>query len=707
MDLRYAIRGFRRNPGFSLAAILSLAIGIGANTSMFSVTSALLLHPLPYRDAGRLVILWNTSPGLNITQDWFSTAQYFDIRDGHHGFEQVAIAIGGNYNLTGTGEPERIGTIQIGPGLLAILGAEPLSGRLFTSADNLPGAPLVAILNYGTWMRRFGGDPRAVGRSLTLNGKPYTVVGVLPRWFSLPQEVMPTLGRAEDAEILVPLPLDAADVTQRGREDYNVIAKLRPGVSVRQAQAEMEGLTARLRRDYPELYPPNGGLTFQIVPLLEQVVGDSRRTLWMLLASVGFVLLIACSNVANLLLSRALARQKEIAVRAAMGAGRARIVRQLLTESVLLALAGGALGVVLAFWSVRWIRAMGVRSVPRLGEVAVNGEVLLFTLVLSLAAGILFGLAPAWRAGRLDLYGSLKEAGRAAGTSAVWGRGNHLRRLLVVSELALSVILLIGAGLLLRSFARLQAVAPGFNPKNVLTLELTMSGRRYNNGAAVIRGYRDILERIDRLPGVTASGAVSALPLSQMFSWGPLWVEGRVRPPGEKFLNADVRITYGRYFQAMEIPLIRGRFFNEHDVQSNPHVAIVDESMAQQLWPGDDPLGKRMRIGGAESKSPLITVVGVAGRVKQYALDADSRIAYYLPHYAVSRPRNEPRGTRRRGGRGAEPDPRGRHRPAGLPREDDDGAGRRSLSHAAGSHWCCWESSPRWHWCWRRSGSMA
>ena len=474
-DLRYALRSLAKNPGFAIAAILSLAIGIGANTSIFSITSALLLRPLPYKDASRLVILWNRSPGLGITQDWFSTAQYFDIKNGHSGFDDVAIAYGTNDNLTGNGDPERIGTIRVSSNLLPMLGYKAGMGRLFLPDEDVAGHNRTALLSYGTWTRRFGSDPHIIGKSIAINGVSCEIVGVLPKSFSLPREVMPTLYGAENqAEILLPFPMPPDAAQNRDHEDYNIVGKLKPGVTVTQAQAEMDTLTASLRRDHPQQYPPNGGLTFGIVPLQEQVVGDARQTLLVLLGAVACVLLIACANVANLLLSRAVARQKEIAVRTALGASARRIIRQLLTESILLALCGGALGIIFSILSVHWIHVLGPKSVPRLSDIGVDREALLFTLSLSVFSGILFGLAPALRIARIDLHSVLSDGTRgASGTGAVWGRGNNLRRLLVVSELALSVILLIGAGLLIRSFAHLENVSPGFNPQNVLTLELT------------------------------------------------------------------------------------------------------------------------------------------------------------------------------------------------------------------------------------------
>jgi putative ABC transport system permease protein len=631
-DVAYAVRMLAKSPGFSLAAILSLAIGIGANTSIFSILDALLLRPLPYKDAGRLVILWNRSPGLNITEDWFSTAQYFDIKTGHHGFEQVAIAIGGNDNLTSHGEPERVGTIRISSNLLPMLGQSAALGRTFSADEDSPGRPATALISHGMWERHYGADPRIIGQAVTLNGLPYEVVGIMPPSFSLPREVLPTLGGAEQADILLPLPLPADAAQNRDHEDYNIMGKLKPGVSAAQAQAEMDTITARLRHDHPQTYPPNGGLTFGIVPLLEQVVGDARPALFVLLGAVGFVLVIACANVANLLLARAVARQKEIAIRTALGASRWRIVQQLLTESVLLSLCGGALGVLLAFWSLHWIQILGPKSVPRIHDIGIDSAALLFTFLLSLGSGTLFGLAPALRISRLNVNATLQDASRgSAGTSAVWGRGNHLRRLLVVAELALCVMVLIGAGLLIRSFGRLQHVSPGFNARNVLTLELTLNGPKYKDPQAVLATYRDLWKRVEALPGVTASGGVTALPMSQMFEWGPITVEGRVLPPGENFINADQHMVSGHYFSAMEIPLRSGRFFNQQDNTTSPKVVIVDEYMARQLWPDQNPIGQRIHYGGLSDNEPWETVVGVVGRVKQYTLDTDSRIALYRP----------------------------------------------------------------------------
>ncbi|MBM3791316.1 MAG: ABC transporter permease, partial [Acidobacteria bacterium] len=632
-DIRCAARMFSSSPGFAAAAVLSLAIGIGANTSIFSVVNALMLRPLPYKDPERLVILWNRSPGLNITQDWFSTAQYFDIRNGHAGFEQVAIAFGTDLNMTGKESPERIGAIRVSSNFLPTLGVEPALGRLFQPEEDLPGRPASVVLTHGMWARRFGSDPDAIGKSLTLNGLVFSVVGVLPRSFSLPREVFPTLYGIEPMEVFLPLPLTPAAPRTRDREDFNILGKLRPGIALEEAQAEMDAITAALRQDHPDLYPPNGGLTFSVVPLLEQAVGDARRPLYVLLGSVGFVLLVACANIANLSLARAAARQKEIALRTAVGASRGRIVRQMLTESVMLALCGGAAGILLAAWSLDGIKFLGPESIPRLTEIRIDGRVFAFTLLISGFTGILFGLAPALRASRIDLIAALNEGGRdASGMNAVWGRGQGMRKLLVIAELALSVVLLIGAGLLIRSFARLQNVHPGFNPRDLLTFGLTMAGAKYGDSEAVVEACRRLWERLERLAGATASGGIAPLPLGPIYAWTPIVVEGREPPPGEKFVNADERVVAARYFQAMEIPLRAGRFFDERDGAATKPVVIVDDRMAREFWPDQDPIGRRIRRGGPDSGRPWLTVVGVVGRVKQESLDSDPRIAFYLPH---------------------------------------------------------------------------
>lgn len=630
--LRHALRSLSASRGVAGVAVLSLALGIGANTAIFSAIHALVLQPLPYANADRLAILWNRSPGLNIAEDWFSTAQYFDIKTRHRGFADVAIALGANANLTGDRMPERVGTIRVSSGLLPMMGAEAQLGRLFRPEDDTPGQAPTAVLSHGLWTRRYGADPNVTGRTIDINGQPHTVVGVVRKGFSLPREVLPTLGVVADGDIYLPLPLGADAATVRTREDYNIIALRAPGVTVAAAQSEMDALTASLRETYPDVYPPNGGLTFSVVPLRDQIVGDARPTLWLLAGAVGCVLLIACANVANLLLSRALDRRKEIAVRTALGATRSQIARQLFLESLMLSAAGAILGTALAAAGIAAIQYLQPTDVPRLGAIAINGPVLLFTLGLSMTAGLLFGLAPVLNVGTLDVQQVLRDGARgASGTHTLWGRGHHLRRLLVVGEVAVSVVLLVGAGLLVRSYARLQQVPPGFSADGVLSLELTLTGPRYPNAVAVRDTYHRLWESLDAIPGVTASGGVTALPLSNFFAWGPITIEGRVPPSGEVFINADMRTVAGRYFEAMQIPLVRGRLFTPADTLDQPRAVIIDERLARDLFPGVDPIGKRLKYGDAASTSPWETIVGIVGNVKQYALDADARIALYRP----------------------------------------------------------------------------
>lgn len=641
-DIRYASRSLRANRGLTLAAIVSLALGIGANTSIFSVASALLLKPLPYSDPDRLVILWNRSPGLGIAEDWFSTAQYADIRSGSTAFDALAIAIGGHINLTGGGEPERVGLIRVSSSLLPLLGAAPMYGRLFTPEEDegAPGTARVVILHYGTWMRRFGGDAGAIGRSIVLNDQAHQIVGIMPRRFTLPREVMNTLGGAEEAEVLLPLQLGPGAPQRRNGEDYNILGRLKPGVAVARAQQQMDALTERLRREHPDFYPPRGGLTFSVVPLQEEVVGEVRRPLLILLGAVGVVLLIACANVANLVMSRAVSREKEIAIRAALGATRGRVVRQLLTESLLLAAAGGAVGLLLATWSMDAIHALGASSVPRLQEVGINLTVLSFAAAVTVLAGVAFGLYPALRLGRPDVQSALKEGGGGSGAGrGLWRRGGGTRRVLVAGQIALCVVVLVAAGLLLRSYVRAQRVPPGFNPSGVLTFGVSLVGRKYSDGARVYQTYRLLWERLRQVPGVTQAGGITALPLSQMFAWGPITVEGRPVTPDEKFINVDQRTVAGDYFAAIGIPLVSGRFFTDEDTPDTPRVVVVDQRMAEELWPGQDPVGKRIRTGGFDvtPDTPWMTVIGVAVRVRQYTLDGEEpRIAMY--HWHKQRP---------------------------------------------------------------------
>src|SRR5271154_2672058 len=621
-DLLYAWRMLRKNPFSTLVILLSLGIGIGANSAIFSVVDALLLRPLPYPQPERLAAVWLHSPALAIFRDWPSPGQYMDIRNENHSFEQLALAQSRPFTLTGPDQPEKIDGMRAQFSLLAMLGAKTQLGRVLLPEEDQPGRPPVAILSDRIWRRLFSADPSIVGRSITLNGKPYVVAGVLQRGFTLNAEVMPSEGPMDKVDLFLPLPLDADAWKNRYDENYNIVVQLKPGVSVRQAQADIDIIAGRIR----EKDKRDASFGMHVVGLQEEVVGDVRRALLVLLGSVGLVLLIACANVANLLLVRSAGREKEIAVRTAMGAGWQRIARQLLTESVLLGILGGAAGLAVAQLSLSVVRRMNPGNIPRLEDIGINGTVLAFTFGVSLATGILFGVAPVWRALRVDLNNSLKAGGRGGQREG----GLHLRRhrlrgLLVVSELALSLMLLIGAGLLVRSFARLQGVPPGFASDHVLTMQVAATNPKYREDKPTAALFHQIEERTAHLPGVDAQGEVSALPLTGSVGWGHINVEGYTPAPGQE-LQVDLRSASVDYFRAMKIPLRAGRFFSEQDTADLPSVVIIDEKFAKRFWPNGEAVGKHLWF---DLKKP-ITIVGVVGAVKQYGLETDGKIATYF-----------------------------------------------------------------------------
>jgi len=619
-------------PAFAIVAVASLALGIGANTAIFSVTNALLLRPLPYEDADRIAILWQRSPGLGVQQDWFSTGQYLDIRTDNQVFADVAATIGASFNLTGRGVPERIDGARVSSSLFSIFGARAAAGRVFTADEDTPGKPPVVILSNGFWKRRFGSDPSVVGKSLTLNGSTFTIVGVMASDFVFNKEIMPAVNGIQNVDLLLPLPLNETARANRGGEDFNIFAKLEAGVTLEKAQADMHVLAARMKRDYPQNYPPNGGLTVSVVPLINQVVGDVRLALYVLLGAVGLVLLIACGNVANLLLSRAAVRQKEMAIRAAVGASRERIVRQLLTEAVLLSAVGGVLGLALAMVAVKVLGQFGSAKIPRLDEIGIDGRVLAFTFGISLVTGIVFGLVPAVRASRLDLNDVLREGGRGGVGTSAFGLGHHqLRKLLISAELALSLVLLIGAGLLIRSYQRITNANPGFDPARVLSVRVALPGFKYNNPDAIIAFYKRLEDRLAALPGVEHVGSNYLLPLSSVaLGWEPITVDGYVpKAAGEDLIIASSGYVSPDYFRAMGIPLLKGRYFDDRDVRGAPDVAIVDDKLAERFWPGQDPLGKRMRRGDS---GPWRTVVGVVADTKEYEVDGEPPITAFYPN---------------------------------------------------------------------------
>ena len=625
-DIRYGARLLLKNPGLTLVIVLSLAIGIGANTAIFSVTHALLLKPLPYPHAERLADLWLRSPGIGIAQDWPSPGQYHDVRTQNHVFDETAIALGSPMTLTGVTQATKVDGIESTSTLLDMLGAKPLLGRTFLPEDDLPGKPDTAVLTYGLWKQTFGGDPSIVGRSIILDGTPRAVIGVLRPEFTLNHEVMPTIGGIDKPEVFLSLSKEAKDETNYGPEDFNIMARLRPGVSWQQAQADIDVIATRLRIEKHR----DRTFTISVVPIAEQVVGGARSSVLVLLGAVALVLLIACANVANLLLSRAAGRAKEMAVRSALGAGRGRVMRQLLTESVLLALLGGAAGLLICYWSLGVVKAIHPGNIPRIDEIGMDYGVFAFALAVSVATGILFGLAPAWRASQVDLSSALKSGGRSAGTGGGLSlRHDRLRGALVIAELAVSLTLLTGAGLLIRSFVRLVNVPPGFNTDRVISMEIAPGGQNMKTDAQRVEFYRNLEERVKNLPGVTDVGSVSSLPLTPSVGWGGLQIEGYVPPANQPELQVDKRAATPDYFRTMQIPLIAGRFFTPADAGPTMTLAIVDQKMAQRFWPRGDAIGKRVRQG---SQGQWLTIVGVVGVVKEYGLDTDTRMVVYFPY---------------------------------------------------------------------------
>lgn len=622
-DIRYALRMLRRNMVLSVVILASLGIGIGANSAIFSVVDALLLRPLPYPHADRLASVWLHSPGIGILRDWPSPGQYVDIQRENHSFDAMALAQSRTFTLTGREQPELVDVLSTQSSLLSMLGAKPLLGRTLLPEEDKPGQPAVAILSYGAWQRLFNSDRAIVGRSITLNGKAFTVAGVLRHGFSVNAEVLPSEGPMDKIDMFLPLPLAADAEQRRGDENYNILVRLKPGVSVQQAQADIDVIASRIRQKDKR----DASFGMDVVGLQQQVVGDVRRPLLVLLGSVGLVLLIACANVANLLLARAAAREKEVAIRTAMGADWKRLTRQLLTESILLGVLGGGAGLLVARASLWVVHTMNPGNIPRLDEIGINGVVLAFTFCLSLATGVLFGLAPIWRVVKLDPNASLKAGGRSGQSEGgLYMRRHHLRGMLVVSEIGLSLILLVGAGLLVRSFVRLERVPPGFTTEHVMTMQMVVSDPRYHNEAILAGFYRDVEARIAHLPGVVAEGAVSALPLTGTVGWGGIHVEGYTPPPGHE-LQVDVRTASTDYFRAMQIPLVAGRFFTDQDGPASPQVVLIDAKFAQRFWPNGDAVGKHVWF---DPKKP-ITIVGVVGVVKQYGLETDGKIATYFP----------------------------------------------------------------------------
>ena len=623
-DLRYGVRMLGRSPGLTIVAVLTLALGIGANTAIFSVLNAVLLKSLPYSEPDRLVMVWGNERAVNNSRAQVSATDVMDWRVQNHVFEDVT-TVSGFYTptLTGSGEPERIPAEIVGDGYFQIMHGKPLLGRVFLPEENIDGKDDVVVLTFGLWQRRFSGDPSVIGKSILLNSRPHIVVGVMPPDFrSLPFSIL----NGPPAELYRPVGENYADKDRSSRH-LRAIARLKPGVTVRQARADMDAIASRIEKEHPKESTAYG---VHVVSLQEDLVGGIRPALLLLFGAVGLVLLIACANVANLLLARSAARQREIAVRAALGAARTRLIRQFLTESILLALAGGLLGILFALWGTSLIESVGAKVIPSLTSVEINLSVLSFTLALSLLTGVIFGVAPALNVTRLNLNDVLKEGGRASGAAS--GR-NPLRSSLVISEVALALVLLVAAGLLIRSLSQLRQMNPGFNPSNLLTMNVPLPSAKYPKDADRLTFYKRMIERVEALPGVQSAGIVSVLPMGTNFDGRALQVEDRPKPPGQELSVATFIATPG-YLRAMQIPLQKGRIFAETDVESSAPVALVSETMARNLWPGENPLGKHLRISGSDRPIEQLewrSVAGVVSDVKQDRLDAPGEMQLYVP----------------------------------------------------------------------------
>jgi putative ABC transport system permease protein len=615
-DLRFGVRTLVRSPATSAVALFTLALGIGANTALFSVVNGVLLKPLPFPQPDRLVFLMESSPARGIPRLGIAPPNFDDWRRQNGVFEAMAAVRERRFNLTGGDRPETLAGASVTPEFLRVMGIRPVLGRGFLAEEGRPGGPRVAVLSDALWRRRFGGDRGILGRPVQIDGESTTVVGVLPPGFDLPSK----------CQIWLPLVWDFKPETRGGRF-LVALGRLKPGITLEQARAEMTTLAARLERQYPET---NTGWTAIVLPLSGILVEEVRPALLLLSAAVAFVLLIACANVANLLLARLAAREREIAVRAALGAGRARLVRQMVTESLVLFLTGGALGLLLAVWATRVLVALYGKELPRQEEIGLDGRVLLATLGVSLATGLLFGLAPALAATRGGLFGFLKEGGRAVAGGV---RGRRARNLLVTGEVAVALVLLVGAGLLLQSFARLRAIDPGFRPAGVLTAEIALPAKKFADDERRIAFTRELLERLRAIPGVRSADTVVPLPLSGYAYSKAYIVQGRPEPPPGQETTTNVRLVTPGFFRTMGIRVLQGRVFTEQDGPSAVPVVLINKTMADRTWPGENPLGRRLTFGGSAPRSEWVwnEVAGVVADIRHQTLDQDAGAEVYVP----------------------------------------------------------------------------
>ncbi len=628
LDLRYGARMLWLKPGFTLVAVLTLALGIGANTAIFSLVSAVLVRPLNYSEPDQLVMVWEDESAAGFPRETPAVANYVDWKTQNQSFADMAALDQRSYNLTGDGEPERILAFGASANFFPLLGVSPALGRNFLTEEDKPGTNKVVIITHGLWQGRYGGDQHIVGRDILLNGEKYAVVGVMPAGFQF---------ELPDARLFVPIALTPEQLANRDWHYLEVLARLKPGVTVAQANADIQAITHRIATTYPDSAE---GMSAAVVPLHEHLAGDVRRPLTMLLVAVGFVLLIACANIAGVLLSRAAARQREIAVRAALGAGRWRIVQQLLTESVLLGVLGGSLGLLLALWASAFLQQLIPAGLRASSTLKLDLPVLGFTLLVSLLAGVIFGLAPALAAAKTDLNEALKQGGGRAG---VGGAQRWLRSTFVVAEVALALVLLVGAGLLLQTLARLRGQYAELRPESVLTMRTQLMGDKYRDHAQRTAFYDQVLQRVAHLPGVVSAGYTTAVPLAWKGGANGLTFEGRQAEPNVSW-NANHRQVSPDYFQTIGIALRAGRAFSAQDNERAVPVAIINETMARQYWAGRSPLGQRVKIGGLDAPAPWRTVVGVVADVRQMGADAPVKAEMYIPYWqAAEHPSFAPR----------------------------------------------------------------
>jgi putative ABC transport system permease protein len=629
-DIRYSTRSLIKTPAFTAVAIIILALAIGANTAIFTVVNAVLLRPLPYPNSDRLVMLWETNPRFQIGVDTLpvTPGDFMDWREQSSVFEYVSALGVGRFNLSGSGEPERISGASVSPNFFRLMSIEPKLGRAFQDDEEKPGANKVVVISYALWQRRFAGAEDIVGKPMTLDGESYTVIGVAPEGFQFPRarELPYFVGVSTPTELWRPMTLSDDFINRkRANHQLSVIAKLKPGVTREQAQAEMTAITARLEQTYSE----NQGIGAKVVPLSEQVIGNSRVALLVLMGAVALVLMIACANVANLLLTRSSARQKEIAIRTALGASRSRVVRQLLIEALMLSLASGIAGTLLSLWGVKAMLALSRDTLPRINEVSVDLTVLAFTVAIALLTSLLFGLTPALQASKINLVQALKDGSRG---SSGGQRSSRVRSALVIAEVALSLVLLIGAGLMIKSLAHLLKVDPGFKPDRALSMNIALLGSKYPSGNQQTTFFEEVTRRVEALPGVESAGLISSAPLSGGVYAGGFSIEGVAPASANEDLSADRRMISPEYFKALGIPIIKGRSFTDRDSQASTGVAIVSENFSRRFLAGQDPIGKRIKLGGRDSTRPWLSIVGIAGDVRDTALESDARPCVYLPY---------------------------------------------------------------------------